>query len=102
MAQTISHEAKAPVKKNPGKADDAPSKARLATLLACSYEQKEALGTVCGTIYSSASVFRFLAETFGALDAGGVDLKPSSDAAGGIAHICKKEADALFDAYGLL
>ena len=41
MAQTISHEAQAPVKKNPGNADDAPSKARLATLLACSYEQME-------------------------------------------------------------
>lgn len=63
---------------------------------------KEALGTVCGTIYSSASVFRFLAETFGALDAGGVDLKLSSDAAGGLAHICNGEVDALWDAYGRL
>lgn len=35
---------------------------------------KEALGTVCGTIYSSASVFRFLAETFGALHATDADL----------------------------
>ena len=42
MAQTISHEAQAPVKTDDSiKAGDAPSKARLATLLESSYEQME-------------------------------------------------------------
>lgn len=42
MADTISHDEQAQVKTDDtSKPDDAPSKARLATLLACSYEQME-------------------------------------------------------------
>ena len=63
---------------------------------------KEALGTVCGTIYSSASVFRFLAETFGAVNATDVDLTLSSDAAAGLAHMCEKVGEELINAYGIM
>ena len=46
--------------------------------------------------------FRFLAETFGAIEATEVTVKLSSDGAAGLAHMCEKAGQELLDAYGLL
>ena len=46
--------------------------------------------------------FRFLAETFGAIDRADVDLTLSEDGVAGLARFCEDAAARLMDAYGLL
>ena len=77
MAQTISHEAAAQVK-------------------------PDTLKEVGEAVMSGYQAFRFLAETFGAIEATEVTVKLSSDGAAGLAHMCEKAAQELLDAYGIL
>lgn len=67
---------------------------------ATSHPTEEALAGAALALLNGHSVFRFLAETFAALDAGQVDFALSSEAAGGLSLICEKAADELIDAYG--
>lgn len=60
----------------------------------------EAAADAALALMDGYSVFRFLAETFAALN--GRDLSLSSDAVEGLSRICEKAADKLIDAYGHL
>ena len=83
MAQTIQHEAQAPVK-----ADFS--------------IKPEILKEVGDAVMSGYQAFRFLAETFGAVNATDLDLTLSSDAAAGLAHMCEKVSEELINAYGIM
>lgn len=62
----------------------------------------EAVANASVALLSGYQAFRFLAETFGALNATDVDLTLSSDAAAGLAHMCEKAGQDLLDAYGIM
>lgn len=67
-----------------------------------SHPTEEALAGAALALLNGHSVFRFLAETFAALDAAQVDLTLSAEAAGGLYLICEKASEELIDAYGHL
>ena len=62
----------------------------------------ETLKEVGEAVMSGYQAFRFLAETFGAINATDVDLTLSSDAAAGLAHMCEKVGEELINAYGIM
>lgn len=62
----------------------------------------EALADALQALMDGYQSFRFLAETFGALNATEVTLTLSSDAAAGLSHMCEQAAGKLLDAYGNL
>lgn len=60
------------------------------------------LADVSKALMDGYHAFRFLADTFGALNATDADLTLSSDGAAGLAHMCEQVGGELLDAYGIL
>lgn len=62
----------------------------------------EAVANASVALLGGYQAFRFLAETFGAIDRAGEALTLSEDAAAGLARFCEDAAGRLMDAYGPL
>ena len=62
----------------------------------------EKLKEINDALMGGYQAFRFLAETFGAIEATEVAVKLSSDGAAGLAHMCEKAGQELLDAYDIL
>ena len=62
----------------------------------------EKLKEINDALMGGYQAFRFLAETFGAMDMADAELTLSEDAVAGLARFCEDAAARLMDAYGPL